>query len=96
MTIVWIFLSLSVSSVGVIAWQCLPNLSGMDMSSTALFSQLKTFLTIVFLFDGHPQMKSVIIALTIAAASAFAPVQVPRTVGTQLFMEYGQMDGKLW
>ena len=40
-------------------------------------------------------MKSVIIALTLAGASAFAPMQTPRTA-TQLFGDVGEYDGKLW
>lgn len=40
-------------------------------------------------------MKTAILALTVAGAAAFAPVQTPR-VSTALNLEYGKYDDQLW
>lgn len=41
-------------------------------------------------------MKTFILALTIATATAFAPVAPKQTSSTALFLEMGNYDGKLW
>jgi hypothetical protein len=41
-------------------------------------------------------MKTFILALTVATATAFAPATPQRTSSTALFLEMGAYDGKLW
>jgi hypothetical protein len=42
------------------------------------------------------QMKTFILALTVATVTAFAPAAPQRTSSTALFLEMGNYDGKLW
>jgi hypothetical protein len=42
------------------------------------------------------QMKTFVLALTVATATAFAPAAPQRTSSTVLFLEMGAYDGKLW
>ncbi len=43
-----------------------------------------------------PQMKTFILAVTVASAAAFAPIANQRSFSTALNLEMGRFDGKLW
>ena len=69
-------------------------------SFVRLVENIAVFLTetltkVAFPFQ-RSQMKTFILALTVASATAFAPAAPKPTSSTALFLEMGAYDGKLW